>query len=48
VQRGIDVELTLIFPDIIEADVLSVTDEPGGLMIQGGVPLLEGTHPKHN
>jgi hypothetical protein len=46
VQRGIDVEFTLIFPDIMEADVLSVTDEPGGLVIQGGVPLFEGTHPK--
>jgi hypothetical protein len=48
VQRGIDVELTLIFPDVIEADVLSVTDEPGGLVIQGGVPLFESTHPKDN
>jgi hypothetical protein len=46
VQRGIDVELTLIFPDIIEADVLSVPDEPGGLVIQGGVPLFESTHPE--
>jgi hypothetical protein len=46
VQRGIDVELALIFPDIMEADVLSMTDEPGGLVIQGGVPLFESTHPK--
>jgi len=23
-----------------------VTDEPGGLVIQGGVPLFESTHPE--
>jgi hypothetical protein len=46
VERGINVKLTLIFPDVIEADVLGVTNEPGGLVIQGGVPLFERTHPK--
>jgi len=48
VQRGVDVELPLILPDIIEADVLSVTDEPSGLVIQRGVPLFERPHPKHH
>jgi hypothetical protein len=40
VQRSVDVKLTFIFPDLMEADVLGVTDEPGALVIQGGVPLF--------
>jgi hypothetical protein len=48
VERGIDVELTPVFPEVIEADVLSVTDEPSGLVIQGGVPFFESTDPKDN
>jgi hypothetical protein len=42
------VEVALIFPDIRERDVLSMTNEPGGLMIQGGGPLLQGAHPERN
>jgi hypothetical protein len=46
VQHRIDVELTLVFPDVVEGDVLSMSYQPGGLMIQGCVSLLKGTHPE--
>jgi hypothetical protein len=48
VQHRIDVKLTLVFPYIVEADVLSVSDQPGGFVIQGGVTLFKGTHPQHD
>jgi hypothetical protein len=47
-EHGVYVQLSLVLPDVIEADVLGVPDQPGGLMIQGGVSLLESTHPKND
>jgi hypothetical protein len=46
VQHSIDVELAFVFPDVVEGDVLSMPEEPGGFVIEGGIPLLKGTHPE--
>jgi hypothetical protein len=46
VQHRLDVELAPVFPDLGKGDVLGMAEKPGGLMVQGGVSLLERADPK--
>src|SRR3954451_3542755 len=48
VEHGVHVQLASVVPDIVEGDPLRVTDEPGRLVIQRGVPLFERSHSKRD
>jgi hypothetical protein len=45
-QHRVHVQLALILPEVVKRDVLSVSDEPGGLMVEGGSAFLQWTDPK--
>jgi hypothetical protein len=45
VEHGVDVQLPFVFPKIVKGDPLGVTNEPGGLVIQGGGALFQGAYP---
>jgi hypothetical protein len=41
VEHRVHVQLAFVLPDVREGDVLGMADEPGGLMVERGVPLIE-------
>jgi hypothetical protein len=45
-QHRVDVEFSLILPQVVEADVLRVADEPGCFMVERGGAFLQGADPK--
>src|ERR1700737_2311276 len=45
-QHRVNVEFPLILPQVIEADILRVADEPGRLVVERGGPFLQGPDPK--
>jgi hypothetical protein len=46
VERGFDVELAAVFPDLRKGDVLRMAHQPGGLMIERGCTVLQGADPE--
>jgi hypothetical protein len=46
VEHRLHKELGLVLPDLGEGDVLGMTEKPGGLVIERGGAVLQGTDPE--
>jgi hypothetical protein len=44
VKHGIDVEFSLILPQIVKRDSLGVAYQPGGFVVEGSSPFLQGAY----
>jgi hypothetical protein len=42
-EDGVNIQFTLILPDLGECDMLGVPQEPGGFVIERGGPFFQGT-----
>jgi hypothetical protein len=48
VQHRVGVEISLTFPELEKGNVLGMAPEPGGLVVERVVPLLERSDPEGN
>jgi hypothetical protein len=48
VEHRVDIQLTLVLPEIVEGDPLGMADEPGGLVVQGSGALFQGADPERD
>lgn len=47
-EHGVDIQLPLAGPDGTKRDSLGMAEQPGGLVVQGGLALLERTDPQED